>query len=89
METSKAVAIATIFAVTLLVLGLTHIVYANKIVRFYRRLYPPDRFPKILFPFRLWMESRDYEIWMRVFGGLSIAMGILLIVVMVRGVLGG
>jgi hypothetical protein len=86
---TKAVLITTLSAVLFFVIGIIHLLYANKIAGVYRRLYPNDGFFKLFFPFRIWMESPFYVISMRVFGGISIAVAFLLLFVMIRGLLGG
>jgi hypothetical protein len=53
---SKTILMTAIFAFVFLLAGIIHLVYANKIARFYRRLYPDDGFLKLFFPFRFWME---------------------------------
>jgi hypothetical protein len=88
LSISKAILLTTLFALALVTVGIGHLVYAKKIARYYRSLYPDDGSLKLFFPFRFWMKSPYYEVSMQIFGGLSVAAGILLMLVMIRGLLG-
>jgi len=73
-----------------LALGILHVVYARRIAQFYRNHYSSHRFlnSALMSPFRVWVNSRYHETWIRVCGVFAILMGLLVAFVMLRGLLG-
>jgi len=86
----QAILITGLSILAFLSIGITHIVWAHDIARYYRSLYPSKGFlGTLLSPFRTWTQSAYYETWLRVAGALSIALALFLLLTMIRGLLGG
>ncbi len=86
----QAILVTCLCVLAFLTIGITHIVWARGLTRFYRRQYPSKGFlGALISPFRIWVESAFYETWLRVAGAISIALALFLLFVMVRGLLTG
>ena len=85
----KSVFMASLLSLLLTIAGIAHFIYAERLSAFYRG-FVSDEFLNKLPPFlRLSMESRWSKPWLRTFGAVCVAVGLLLMFVIVRGIMYG
>lgn len=83
----KPILITSLFALALLISGITHLIYADKLSQFYRRVAGDEYLKNPSLLRSIWIEGSRSAPVLRMGGIIFIAAGLLLIAVMIRGLL--